>query len=82
MSFMFNPHPYNEKSAVNRPLISDYVLKSLKKGSTAIVDELLKNSKYKESSYCSRCFFVELEILLIFMWVKNLLVVQGCIQKY
>ncbi len=47
MSFMFNPHPYNEKGAVNHPVISNYVRESLKKGNSAIVDELLKNADNK-----------------------------------
>ena len=47
MSFMFNPHPYNEMTAVNEPNVSDYIRSNIKKGNNEIVDELVKNVKNK-----------------------------------
>lgn len=47
MSFMFNPHPYDEMTAVNSPSVSEYVKKSLKKGNAEIVDELTKDIAHK-----------------------------------
>ena len=47
MSFMFNPHPYNEKSAVNYPKVSDHVKRALKRGNVAIVEELINDFKGK-----------------------------------
>lgn len=44
MSFMFNPHPYDEMSAINNPCVSDYVKRSFKKGNAKIVDELIKDN--------------------------------------
>ncbi len=47
MSFMFNPHPYNEMSAINRPKLSDNVKASLKKGTAEIAEELSKAASGK-----------------------------------
>ncbi len=43
MSFMFNPHPYNEKGAVNYPQVSEACVQSLKMGSVSIAEELMRH---------------------------------------
>ena len=43
MSFMFNPHPYNEPGAINRPSLSKSVIESLTVGVSQIA-EVIKNS--------------------------------------
>ncbi len=40
MSFMFNPHPYEEPTAVNRPPVSDEVKNAIVKGVAAIADKI------------------------------------------
>ena len=47
MSFMFNPHPYNETGAVNHPNLSAECISSLKKGAKEIGAELSKILKEK-----------------------------------
>ena len=47
MSFMFNPHPYNDKNAINRPELSDKTVSALKKGNVAIAEELLNSMDKK-----------------------------------
>lgn len=42
MSFMFNPSPYDEKSAVNHPKLSEECIASLKVGANDIAAEMLK----------------------------------------
>ena len=41
MSFMFNPSPYDEKSAVNHPKLSEECIASLKVGANDIAAEML-----------------------------------------
>lgn len=51
MSFMFNPHPYNDKSATNTPELSEKTVSSLKKGNAAIIDELSKGLEGKAIAF-------------------------------
>ena len=42
MSFMFNPSPYDEESAINYPKLSDECVKSLKIGAVSIAGDIIK----------------------------------------
>ncbi len=49
MSFMFNPHPFSDPLAINRPNVSDDAAKSLVEGSISIANALteeINGSKY------------------------------------
>ena len=43
MSFMFNPHPYNEPTAINTPALSQEAIRSLTVGADAIAQEIAKS---------------------------------------
>lgn len=52
MSFMFNPHPYNDWSAINRPKLSDEVIKSIvcgTKETSGSISELVFNKLKKNN---------------------------------
>lgn len=42
MSFMFNPHPYNEPTAINRPNIKEETINALTVGVDKVAEELCK----------------------------------------